>query len=219
MGAISLGLWAMRTLIAMTALSASLAAAGCTQVDSVRATRSTPAGTIAMFACAADRRDLPAQWEMFSPALQRRLRRPETNGITDYESPSAPAHRRARRERIHNVLPRPAVVRDVAMQGPGRARVCVASPRGVVSVGLVRLTKWQLYLVGDFQPYEGFTNDDRVRCDRGPRGRFTVSARFDPSRPAHRWTFSAEKVARFREFTRWYIDDLGARERSLKEGR
>ena len=87
------------------------------------------------------------------------------------------------RVQIAETLLGQAIVRNVRVQGD-TARVRVNAPLGkTINVGLVRLTKWQLFVQGDDQPYEGFTNDSAVQYASNPDGSYVVSSRFDPNAP------------------------------------
>ena len=210
----------MRILTTASVLLTALAAIGCSTVESVPATRNTPGGTIEMFKKATARKDYKAEWEIFSPGFQRRISRMAGRNVdfADY----ALARRTMRRDtrvQIAETLLGQAVVRNVSMQGQDRARVRVDAPLGkTINTGLVRLTKWQLYVTGDSQPYEGFSTDRTVRYERGPGGSYTVVSQFDPGSAPTKETFSADQVRNFREVSLWYIDDLGGMEQQLAGG-
>ena len=182
------------------------ACSGWPSVTSVPATRATPAGTIKMFRHAD--RSRGATWDLFSPGFQRRLvgeHRP--SGFGGYRVERAWERRMERRVQC---VQRPlghAVIRRVHMQDADRARVEVTTRRGErLEVGLVRLTKWQLFVAGDPQPYEGFAHDPTIRYERNMDGSFTIFAQFDPNAEATQETFAAREIRQFRELMLWYVD-------------
>ena len=211
----------MRIFSSLTVFFAAFAAAGCSgYVESVPRTRNTPGGTIETFKFATARKDYKAEWETFSPAFQRRISRMAGRNVdfADYALARRTMRRDTRVQIAENLLGQ-AVVRRTQMQGQNRARVRVDAPLGkTVNVGLVRLTKWQLFVVGDDQPYEGFSNNETIRYERGNDGSFTVFSRFDPGSPPSQETFQRDEVRNFREVSIWYIDDLGGMEAQLAGG-
>ena len=127
--------------------------------------------------------------------------------------------RRDTRVQIAENLLGQAVVRNTQMQGADRARVRVDAPLGkTINVGLVRMTKWQLFVNNEQQPWEGFTSSRDIRYERGADGSFTVFSQFDPGAPADQQHFTADQVRTFQEVTMWYIDDLGGMEAQLAGG-
>lgn len=205
--------------LALSCLAA-FAVAGCVSVESVPATRNTPGGTIEMFKKATAAKNYKAEWDTFSPGFQRRISRMAGRNVdfADY----ALARRTMRRDtrvQIAESLLGAAVVRNVQMRGEDAARVRVDAPLGKrIDVGLVRLSKWQLYVVGDDQPWEGFTNNSSVRYEKGADGSYTIYSQFDPNAAPSVETFRADQVSSFKEVSLWYIDDLGGMEAQLAGG-
>ncbi len=199
-------------------LLGALALGGCfSPRQAAPPSRETPAGTVEMFKQFARRGDPAGEWDILSPDLKRRLGQQagRTIDLADYTA-ARQAYRNDPRVRAAENLLQTAIVRQTQPTGPDRVMATVVTSGGPLArsanLQMVRLTKWELSVNGQAEPYWGFTSDPLFGADRQSDGSYVVWYRQDPNGARSEQRIPASDVRNYHQTSAWYVDDLGGLE-------
>ena len=173
------------------------------------ANRSTPEGTVAFFKKAASSKNYASEWATLSPAFKKRLSRSAGRNVDlgDYTFMRTKLQENPQVKFAESLIGF-ASIGSPSVQG-NRARLTVGALGKSTDLGLVRLSKWELVIIGEeSQPYSGTIGDRAIRAEQQPDGSVVVhQAGLEPLR------FQKNEIRSFREgVAEWYIDDLGQME-------
>lgn len=199
-------------------LIAAFALSGCfSPRQAAPPSRDNPTGTIEMFKLYARQGDPAGEWDILSPGLKERLsqRAGRTIDLADYTA-ARTSYRSDPRVRAAESMLQTAVVRQTTPVGPDRVQAFVQTSGGPLArsatLNMVRLTKWQLFVRSQNEPYWGFTSDPLFGADRQPDGSYVVWFRSEPGAQRSEQLVAASDVVDYKSVAQWYVDDLGGLE-------
>ena len=179
--------------------------------------RDTPEGTVEMFKVYARRGDPAGEWDILSPGLKQRLSQQagRTIDLADY-SQARQMYRGDPRVRAAENMLQTAIVRKTTPIDANTVSVFVQTSGGPLAksanLKMVKLSRWQLFVRGQDEPYWGFTNDRNFGAERRPDGSFVIWSRGQPGGPRTENVIPASDVANYTTDAQWYVDDLGGLE-------
>ncbi len=186
---------------------------------SVPATRETPEGTVEMFKVLHRKGDRAGEWDILSPNFKRRLsqRAGRNVDVADFEA-VLETMRKDPKVRLAERLLQTATVTGQQTVDENTARVTIRAggPLGKsATITMRRLSKWQLTVLGDPQPYWGIVGDPDIGVERGTDGSYTV---WTGGGEGWRQSFGASEVESYTVASQWYVDDLGELEQQMMGG-
>ena len=172
--------------------------------------RETPEGTYEYFKEMAARGEFGAEWDTFSPNFKRMLNQAVGRNVdvADYNLARQTIATNSQKDMqlllASSLSARPDYQNDrvaflTIQDGAGRT----VRPR------MIKLTKWELYIRGESDPYSDFIRSAGEAVQIGPDG--SITARITPpgySAGAIR-TFTPDQIESFKIESRWYVDDFG----------
>ncbi len=155
------------------------------------------------------------EWSVLSPGFKQRLsaRIGRTIDLADYTY-FRDIHRRNPQVREAESYLRGANISGVRQIGPGRARVTIwfGGPLffgRAVNVQMIHLSRWELRVEGERDPYWGFHGDDSITARSDGEGGYVVETRAPNGEVTWSEAIPASRVRSFARRTAWYFDHLG----------
>lgn len=211
----------MRTLLILLAGMALTITTGCVSAPSAPVNRASPAGTIEVFKVATRRGDYPTEWSLLSPDFKRRMSRQAGRNVDEADySVARRTMKKDTRVQIAESMLGSARVTGSKPLPDGRVELTVVAGIGgplgkTIQPVMIKITRWQLFVQGDPQPYEGYVDDPLIGIESLGDGGYTVWTRSSPTDPKSRETFSASEVKNFQSRAEWFIDGLGEMEQEF----
>ena len=211
----------MRTLLILLAGAALTITTGCVSAPSAPVNRASPAGTIEVFKVATRRGDYPTEWSLLSPEFKRRMSRQAGRNIdeADYAMARRTMKQDTRVQLAESMLGSARVTGSKPLPD-GRVELTVVAGIGgplgkTLEPVMIKLTRWQLFVQGDPQPYEGYVGDELIGIESLGDGGYSVWTRASPTAQKSRENFPASEVKNFQSREEWFIDGLGDMEREF----
>jgi hypothetical protein len=200
----------MRSLVVICVGVAALSLSAC-GANNAPPSRSTPDGTVSWFKRAAEQRNYANEWDALSPGFKQRLSRSAGRNVDlgDYifmrnklqENPQV---------KFAEQFMGFASISKPKYTGQNQARVNVDALGNGTDLGLIKLQRWELFVVGENQAYTGTLGDPAIRAEQQPDGSVVVIQQgLEPL------SFTKGQVRKYQVVDQWYIDDLGAMEQQF----
>ena len=179
-----------------------------------------PNATLQALKRAVTRRDSAGEWAVLSPDFKRRLnqRVGRTVDLADYTHVRNMQRRNPQVRQAEGAL-RQAKITRVRWGSPrrGYAKVTIWFQGPLVfgkqeTVSMVLLTRWEVWVEGEPQPFWGFENDPGMGMQQLPDGRVHLWSRDQAGQVTWQQVVPKEKVRSVNRKTTWYFDHLGALE-------
>lgn len=199
-----------------------LALGGCVLFDPPEPTapralamnRDTPRATYDYFKTMAANNQWAAEWSVFSPNFKRLLNQSVGRNVDagDYNLARTTV---ADNSQADMQLLLNSTYVSQQMVGPNAAVVTIEAGGQRLSPRLVKLTRWELQVVGDETPYGDFVTSAGEAVRIGTDGSITVTIRPPQSTAGLLRTFRPEQIEAFRVESQWYLDDFGGLDQTL----
>lgn len=174
-----------------------------------------PEDTLAQLKAAVRAGNRRSEWSVLSPAFKQRLnqRMGRTIDLADYTHYRLVQQRNAQVREAESYL-QGASVSGVRMTGRGRARVTIwfGGPLffgRAVNVEMIHLSRWELWLKGEREPYWGFHGDRSITAEPDGQGGYVVRTRDPEGQVTWEEAIPAERVRTLVRRTAWYFEHLG----------
>ena len=182
----------------------------------------TPGQALMRLKRAVARGDRTAEWELLSPGFKRRLNRRLGRNVdlADYTH-ARNAQRRNSDVRQAEQAIRGAKIQRVRRTSNGRARMSVWMGGPLmfgqsVTVNMVFLARWELWVQGERRPYWGFAGDPSMSYTMGEDGSYTLYMRDPRGKIIWQQMIPKHQVRTFRTVNAWYFDHLGKLEQYIR---
>lgn len=190
-----------------------------------RSTRSvgpTPGHALMRLKRAVARGDRMAEWELLSPGFKRRLNRRlgRNVDVADYTH-ARNAQRRNSDVRQAEQAIRGAKIQRVRYPRQGHARISIWMGGPLmfgqsVTVGMIYLSRWELWVQGQRRPYWGFVGDPSMSYTLGEDGSYTLAMKDPSGKVVWQQMVPKHQVRAFRTMNNWYFDHLGKLEEYIR---
>ncbi|MDJ0520950.1 MAG: hypothetical protein QNJ90_02630 [Planctomycetota bacterium] len=213
------------TLSVVALLMLPLALGGCVLFDPPEPTapralalnRDTPKATYEYFKTMVSNNQWAAEWSVFSPNFKRLLNQSVGRNVDAGDYNLARTTVADNSQGDMQLLLGSTYVGE-QMVGPNAAVVTIEAGGRRLSPRLVRLTRWELQVVGDETPYGDFVTSAGEAVRIQPDGSVTVMIRPPQSTAGLLRTFRPDQIEAFRVESQWYLDDFGGLDATLVEG-
>ena len=156
-----------------------------------------------------------SEWSVLSPGFKARLnqRMGRTIDLADYTHFRLVQQRNPRVREAEKYL-QGASISGVRMTGQGRARVTIwfGGPLffgRAVNVQMIYLSRWELHLTDERDPYWGFHGDNAITAQPDGEGGYNIVTRDPQGQVTWQEHIEAKRVRAFQTRTAWYFDHLG----------
>jgi hypothetical protein len=176
--------------------------------------RDTPRATYEYFRTMVANNQWAAEWSVFSPHFKRLLNQSVGRNV-DVGDYTLARQTVADNSNADMQLLLSSTWVGQQMLSPNAAVVTIESGGRRLSPRLVKLSRWELQVVGDDTPYGDFLTSvgDAVRV--GPDGSVTVSIRPPQATASLLRTFRPDQIEAFHVESQWYLDDFGGLDRQI----
>ena len=203
-------------------LAAALSLGGCalfnpatpTPVGQVNLNRDTPRATYAYFKAMATNNQWAAEWSVFSPHFKRLLNQSVGRNVDAGDYNLARQTVASNTQGEMQLLLGSTFVGE-QMIGPNAAIVTLESGGQRLSPRMVKLTRWELKVVGDDTPYGDFVASAAEAVRVAEDGSVTAFIRPPQSTAGLLQTFRPDQIEAFRVESQWYVDDFGGLDQQI----
>ncbi len=205
-------------------LAAPLLLGGCflfnnarpTPVSQINLNRQTPKATYEYFKAMATNNQWAAEWDTFSPNFKKLVNQSVGRNVDSGDYNLARQTIAANNTQEMAMLVGSTWVSS-QMTGPNTAVATIEYQGRRITPRMVKLTRWELKVVGDETPYGDFVQNasDAVRI--GPDGSITVMIRPPQATASILRSFRPEQIEAFKVEGQWYVDDFGGIDAMLVE--
>lgn len=172
--------------------------------------RETPEGTYEYFKEMATRGEFGAEWDTFSPNFKRLLNQAVGRNVDVADYNLARQTIATNSQQDMQLLLASSLTGRPDYQNDRVAYLTIQDGAGrTVRPRMIKLTKWELYIRGESDPYSDFIRSAGEAVQIGPDG--SITARITPpgySASSIR-TFTPDQIESFKIESRWYVDDFG----------
>lgn len=205
-------------------LAAPLLLGGCflfnnarpTPVSQVNLNRQTPEATYTYFKTMAQNNQWAAEWDVFSPNFKRLVNQSVGRNVDAGDYNLARQTIAANNTSEMQMLIGSTWV-GAQLQGPDRAIATIDYQGRRITPRMVKLTRWELKVVGDDTPYGDFVRNAADAVQVGPDGSITVRINPPQATASILRSFRPEQIEAFKVEGQWYVDDFGGIDAMLVE--
>lgn len=176
--------------------------------------RDTPKATYEYFKTMSANNQWAAEWSVFSPNFKRLLNESVGRNVDagDYNLARQTV---ADNSQADMQLLLGSTYVSEQLIGRNAATVTIEAGGRRLSPRLVKLTRWELQVVGDETPYGDFVTSAGEAVRLGQDGSITVTIRPPQATAGLIRTFRPEQIEAFRVESQWYLDDFGGLDQQI----
>lgn len=179
-----------------------------TPVNQVNLNRQTPRATYEYFKAMAQNNQWAAEWDVFSPNFKKLVNQSVGRNVDSGDYNLARQTIAANNTSEMQMLIGSTWI-GAEMQGPNRAVATIEHQGRRITPRMIKLTRWELKVVGDDTPYGDFVQNagDAVRV--APDGSITVRINPPQATASILREFRPDQIEAFKVEGQWYVDDFG----------